>query len=312
MKKKTLVVFARPFKLNQSDLKKIKKFFKIFFYKKKNRPNEVDIIKYAKKANAIIAGGEIYTSKILAKLDYLEIISRVGIGLDNIDLNYANKRNIKIYNTPDAPSNSTAEFAFTLIISAVKKISLLHNYVKQKKWNRLYHSEFSKITVGIIGYGRIGSKVARLLKDIGFGKILINEIDKKKIVNFKDKRIKFVTKEYIYKNSNVLTLHIPLNIETNNMINSKVFKKFKKNTVLVNTSRGPIVNINDLKKYIKLKKIEFAMLDVMPVEPYFGNLIKNKNIVITPHNASMSYDSRVAMEKGSINNILNWVKNNYK
>lgn len=307
--KKNLVIFARPFGLNTNIMKKLKKYFFIKVYKSKNRPNAQQILKYAKNAHAIIAGGEEYNESILKKLYKLKIISRVGIGIDSIDIKYAKKQNIQICNTPDAPSNSAAEFSFSLIILALKKINLLQQYVKNKKWQRLFHHEFSKVSIGIIGYGRIGFKVVKLLKKIGFKKIFINEIDKKKIKK-KNSKVEFVNKKKLFNNSDVVSLHVPLTKYTKNMINSKTLKEFKPGSILVNASRGGVVNIKDLMTFVKSKRISSAMLDVMPKEPYFGKLLNYKEFLITPHNASMSFDSRLKMEIGSAQNLINWIKKN--
>ena len=311
MKKKNLVIFARPFRVNLKIFEKLKKHFAISIYKSKNRPNSGQILQFAKNANAIIAGGEEYNNNVLKKLSKLEIISRVGIGIDSIDLKYAKKNKIQICNTPDAPSISAAEFSFSLMISALKKINLLQHHVKNKKWQRLFHKEFSDVSVGIIGYGRIGSRVAKLLYHIGVGKIYVNETDKKKKIKI-NKRIIFVNKKKLFNNSDIVSLHVPLTKYTKNMINTKTLKEFKQDSILVNAARGGVVNINDLLKFVKNKKIGTAMLDVMPEEPYFGKLLNHKEFVITPHNASMSFNSREKMEIGSANNLLNWVKNNNK
>ena len=305
--KKNLIIFARPFRIQSKIFEELKKYFIISMYKSKNRPNSSQILKFAKNANAIIAGGEEYNEYILKRLKKLEVISRVGIGIDSIDLKYAKKKKIKICNTPDAPSVSAAEFSFSLIILALKKIHLLQHYVKNKKWHRLFHFEFSDVSIGVIGYGRIGSKVVKLLDRIGVKNIYINEIDKKKI-DKSNKKFKFVDKKKLFKNSEVVSLHVPLTRYTKNMINSKTLKYFKKGAILVNAARGEVVNIESLEKFIVSKKIESAMLDVMPKEPYFGKLLKFKELVITPHNASMSFNSREKMEIGSAKNLLNWIK----
>ena len=187
----------------------------------------------------------------------------------------------------------------------LKKINL----VKNKNWQRLFHNEFSNISVGVVGYGRIGSRVARLLHLIGIKKIYINEIDKKKITKA-NKRIEFVNKKKLYNNSDIISLHVPSTKQTRNMINSKSLREFKQNSILVNASRGDVVNILDLEKFVRNKKISSAMLDVMPEEPYFGKLLKHKEFVITPHNASMSFDSRDKMEVGSAKNLLRWLVKN--
>jgi D-3-phosphoglycerate dehydrogenase len=152
-------IIARPFGIYSDSLKKLNNFFKIKLYKKKERPNKRDLIKFAIDCDGLIAGGEVYDREILSSLPKLKIISRVGIGVDNIDIKYAKSKKISVFNTPDAPSNSTAEFAFSLILSSVKKIYILGQNVKNKNWTRIHHYEFSNLNVGLIGCGRIGSRV---------------------------------------------------------------------------------------------------------------------------------------------------------
>lgn len=310
--KKKLVIIAKPFNMEKEVRLELAKYFSIFEYDGKERPSSNKIVEFAHDADAIIAGGEEYNKNTLKKLKKIQIISRVGIGIDNIDLNYAKKRNIKISNTPNAPSQSTAEFAFSLIVMAIKKINLLQYYLKEeKKWKRIIHKEFKDVTVGIVGFGRIGSRLSKLLCKIGIGKVIINEIDNKKIKK-NNKLVSFVSKNELFKKSDVITLHTPLTKKTKDLINHKTISKFKKGAILINASRGSVVKIKDLVRYIKLKKISTAMLDVMPTEPYFGSLHKYKEIVITPHNASMSETSRKNMILGSVNNLLEWVRKNKK
>ena len=300
-------IIANPFGEYSNSLKKLKKF-KLKIYKKIIRPSNKNLIKFAKDCDGLIAGGEIYSKDVLKKLPKLKIISRVGIGTDNIDLNFANLNKIKIYNTPDAPSDSTAEFAFSLILSSIKKIFILGQNVKNRDWTRINHYQFSSLAVGVIGCGRIGSRLIKMLIKLPFKKIFVNDINKS-VMKIKNKKVIYTSKKNLFKKSDIISFHIPLTNKTKNLFNKKTIKLTKKGVAIVNTARGSIINIKDLEYFIKKKQFSTIALDVMPQEPYYGTLLRYKNCIITPHNASMSYNSRKDMEVGSVNNILNFFKN---
>ena len=299
-------IIAKPFGVYSNSLKKLKKF-KLKFYKKKIRPDKKNLIEFAKDCDGLIAGGEIYSEDVLKKLPKLKIISRVGIGTDNIDLNFANLSKIKICNTPNAPSDSTAEFAFSLILSSIKKIFILGQNVKNRDWTRVNHYQFSSLSVGVIGFGRIGSRLTKMLIKLPFKKIFVNDINKS-IKKIKNKKITYTSKKNLFKKSDIISFHVPLTNKTKNLFNKKIIKLTKKGVAIVNTARGSIINIKDLEYFIKKKHFSTIALDVMPQEPYYGKLLRYNNCIITPHNASMSYNSRKDMEVGSINNILKFFK----
>ena len=300
-------IIARPFGTYSDSLKNLNNFFKIKLYKKKERPNKRDLINFAIDCEGLIAGGEIYDREVLSSLPKLKIISRVGIGIDNIDIEYAKLKKISVFNTPDAPSNSTAEFAFSLILSSVKKIYILGQNVKNKNWTRIHHYEFSNLNVGLIGCGRIGSRVLKLLIRMPFKKIFVNDIDKKKY-KIKNKKIVYTSKSNLFKKADIISFHVPLTPQTRNLFNKENIILTKKGVAVVNTARGEIININHLEEFIKKNHFSTVALDVMPVEPYFGSLLKYKNCIITPHNASMSFTSRKNMELGSAKNLMNFFK----
>jgi len=302
-------IIARPFGIYSDSLRQLNKFFKVKLYKKNKRLNKKDLVQFAIDCDGLIAGGEIYDQKVLASLPKLKIISRVGIGIDNIDIKYAKLNKILVCNTPDAPSNSTAEFAFSLILGSVKKIYILSENVKKRDWTRIHHYEFANLKVGIIGCGRVGSRVLKLLVKMSFKKIFVNDIDKKKH-KIKNKKIIYTSKLNIFKECDIISFHVPLTSKTKFLFNKKSMSLTKKGVAIVNTARGNIINIKQLEEFIKRKHFSTVALDVMPVEPYFGRLLKYKNCIITPHNASMSYTSRKEMELGSTKNIINFFKFN--
>lgn len=301
-----ILISAYPFGYEKKTFEILKKN-KIDYelYQSSHLPNSKQLVKLLKNKNGIIAGTEIISKNVLKKLPNLKIISRVGIGLDSVDLNYAKKKNIAVTYTPDAPSASVAELTIGFIFDLLRGIAISNMNVKNKKWDRYLGGDLSKTKIGIIGAGRIGKKVIGFCEKLKFEKIFFNDInlEKKKISR---KNIFFKSKKYILKNSDIISIHVPFSSSTINMIDKKELKIMKKDVCIINTSRGGIVNEVALLKFLKKGLIKGVALDVFTKEPYYGELINHKNCILTPHIGSMSLESRKKMEIQSVENIVNF------
>jgi len=277
-----------------------------FTFYNKNIKTEKQLIKLLKNKHIVIAGLEKYTKKVIKKSKSLKLISRVGIGLDNVNLEEADKNNILVTHTPDGPTLAVVEFTLGLMLSCSRLIHLSNLDIRNSKWQRYTGRRLEDSVIGIIGIGRTGKRVVKLLSNIGVKKILINDI-KYKNINFKKSIIK-TSKKNIYKKSDIISLHVPLTKKTSNLIAKKEFRLFKKNSILINTSRGGIVNENDLYLALKNKKLFSAAMDVFSTEPYNGRLKNLKNCLLTPHMASMTKDCRIRMETEAVEEAIRLVK----
>ncbi|MEW5691869.1 MAG: phosphoglycerate dehydrogenase [Candidatus Hydrogenedentota bacterium] len=275
---------------------------------KKIKLNRDEIKKYIKDVDAVIAGTEKYDDEILREANKLKVISRVGVGIDNIDFKATNRKNIAVYTTPDAPSLAVAELTIGLIINCARQVLNADRKMRQKKWHRYIGLDLEDRVCGVIGIGRIGKNVVRLLQPFNM-KILVNDI-KPDYEFIKKYNVKLTDKSTIYKKSDIITLHIPLTRYTDNLINKKSLQKMKKRCIFINTSRGSIVNENDLFIHLKRNKEFYAALDVYEREPYYGDLRKLENIILTPHLGSCSEKSRSGMELTAVLNIINYFKHN--
>jgi len=272
--------------------------------KEKRKLTKAEIINYIQTADAVIAGTEKYDIEILENAKNLKIISRLGIGLDNINFAETRKRNIAVAYTPDAPSNAVAELTIGLIINAARRILNVDNDLRNNKWNRFVGLDICEKKIGIIGLGRIGKILVKLLKPFNC-KIFVNDIaPDEKFIN--ENNLIFSAKNKIYKMCDVISLHIPLTNKTRNLITKKQLLQMKKNCILINTSRGGIVNEKDLYDHLKATADFFAAVDVFEQEPYYGELIKLNNIILTPHVGSCSEKSRYLMELGAVQNIIDY------
>ena len=258
--------------------------------------------------DGLIAGTEIISDKVLKKANNLKIISRVGIGLDGIDLNYAKEKNINISYTPDAPGPAVAEMTIGLMISLLRSLHISNSQMHLGKWNRIFGRRISEITIGIIGVGRIGSRVLRRLKPFGTPKILVNDVMPDHTIDGYLK-VHWTTKNEIYKNADLISLHLPLNTKTKDMITAKELSLMKDNALLINTSRGGIINEKDLFSALKKGKLGGAAIDVFENEPYAGPLKNIERCLLTSHMGSMSEDCRTRMEIESTEEIVRFFNN---
>ena len=243
----------------------------------------------------LIAGTELITEKLLSKASKLKLISRVGIGLDSIDLDAVKKSGIKISYTPEAPAPAVAELALGMILSLLRSVHISNHQMHLGVWERIFGRRLGDITIGIIGVGRIGTHLLRCMS--GFGKIhiLVNDIAPTNQL-IQEFNIQWVTKEQIYKKADVISLHLPLTPLTKNMICLDQLLQMKKDAFIINTSRGGIINEDDLYKVMSEGHLGGAAIDVFESEPYAGKLLEIDRCLLTAHMGSMSIDCRSQME----------------
>ena len=270
---------------------------KKFLFKKnplKKKLTSDQLVKYAKDCNYIIAGTEIYNQKTLDKLTKLKYIFRLGSGIDNLDIDYLKKKKIKFKKSIVTPEIAVAELIVGYIFSIYRHIVEHNNDLKKKIWKKRMGSILNGKTLGIIGYGKVGKYLHKLLKDFGV-KILVN--DKKKI-NIENTNI-----NKLIKKSDIISLNTNL-YSKEKLLDKKKLKLCKKNCIIINTSRPEVIDYDYLYLMLKTKKILGAGLDVFMKEPYLGKLTNLDNVILTPHIGSYSKEIRSKMEKEALKNIL--------
>jgi len=272
--------------------------------RKYSREELIHVLK-KEQPDVIIAGTEKYDEELLDLIPNLKMISRVGAGLDSVDLKECKKRNIIVTSTPDAPSNAVAELTICQIINMLRRIKNAQNDLLQGRWNRIIGKEIKECYMGIIGLGRIGGLVYKKLKSFDPKSIWINDIDKSKYKNIDQKSIK--SKREIFSKCDVITIHIPYNEKNKDYVSIKEFKILKSNACLVNTSRGGIIDEEALYHWLKENKEASAAVDAFQKEPYKGKLLKCNNAYLTPHLGSCSDRSRLAMEGGAAKEVVRYL-----
>ena len=249
--------------------------------------------------NVIIAGTEPITKKVMDAATNLKMISRVGIGLDSVDLLEAEKRGIVVSYTPDAPAPAVAELTIGLMLTLLRSVQLSNMEMHNGKWHRFFGRRLSEITVGIIGVGRIGTGVIEHLKGFGSVNILLNDTGSynQDWYNIeKESNIEWVDKEVIYQQADIVTIHTPLTAQTKNMVKKEQLLSMKEDAIIINTARGGIINEDDLYEVMQAGHLSGAAIDVFDFEPYAGKLREIQRCILTAHMGSMSIDCRTRME----------------
>lgn len=264
-----------------------------------------EIEDYAQIEALFIRTYTVVDKKYLDQFPHLKYILRAGVGLDNIDIGECRRRNIKVFNSPGANANAVAEYVVGLMIMMMRNILPQMNRLKKGEWrDKLYMGEEIKgKTIGIVGCGHIGRLVAKKLLSFKVRKILgfdpfLNEDQLKKY------RIRKVSLNVLTKNSDIITLHLPLTTETKNLISYKEISMMKKSAYLINTSRGGIINEKDLIMALEEKKIKGAALDVFENEPKLKKELLNfENLIVTPHIAGYTKEADKEMSIAPAKNL---------
>jgi len=264
------------------------------------RPGELEEI--CPDVDAIIAGTEPYNESTIGKLSNLKVISRVGIGLDSVDLVYCRGKGIKVTYTPEAPSQGVAELAVGNIINLCRFIHISDKSVRELSWNRYIGVLLEEIKIGVIGVGRIGKRVIKLLQPFN---PTILACDLEPDIEFSEKyKLQWLDKEQIFKNADLITLHIPMNNKNRNYIDRHTLSIMKTGSYLINTSRGGIVDEEALYDALLQRHLAGAAIDVFNEEPYNGKLIKLDNVVLTAHMGASANKSRYLMELGAVEDCI--------
>ncbi len=256
----------------------------------------------------------VMNKKMLEKAKNLELIVRLGSGLDIIDIDFARGKNISVERTPEGNRNAVAEHAMGLLLALTNNIVLSNNEVSNFDWEREKNRglELEGKTIGIIGFGNTGQSFAKKLKCFDL-KILVFDKYKQRFQQ-QFRYVKETGMNRLFEECDILSLHIPLTDETYHLINEDFIKKFKKNIYLINTSRGKIINTKDLVKGLESGKIKAAALDVLENEkPHTYNIEEKRlyeklfsmaNVIVTPHIAGWTHESKEKIAKFAFDKII--------
>lgn len=306
-----LVILARSFgKSSDKPLEYLKRSgIEVEIKRNHDVYNENVVAELIGDADAAIVGSDKIGQIVFEKCTNLKIISKHGVGLNNIDIEGARARNIEVTITPGANHESVAELTWLLILAACRDIFNVFKYVKELNWKYPYlGDEVLEKTIGIIGYGRIGQAVAR--RAVGYNtKMLIYDPVLTEIEPIEGLDIKLASFEEVIKKSDIISLHAPATKETEKIINKDVIQMMKDGVVIVNTSRGELIDEEALYEALVSKKIKMAALDVFSKEPPIESpLLTLDNVIATPHLGTHTKESNMRMGLIAAQNVVE----NYK
>lgn len=255
-----------------------------------------EVVDLCKDATGIIAGTETLDAEVMEKLTKLKVISRCGSGLANVDLDTAKRLDIKVFNTPDAPIVAVAELTVGLILNLLRKVCWMDKNLRNEQWEKMMGNLLNKKKVGIKGLGRIGKKVAELLRPFGCEIAYADPFVDDGLLGIK--RLSF---DDLLGWADIITIHVSVK---DRLVGEKEFRLMKKGAWLVNTSRGGVVDEKVLYEHLKNGYLAGAALDVFEEEPYAGPIKELDNVIVTPHIGSYAKETRVKMEREAVENLI--------
>lgn len=251
------------------------------------------------EVTGMVAGVEPLTAAVFDANPQLKVISRCGTGFDSVDLPAAEERGIVCVNTPQAPAAAVSEMTMAMILAALRRIPQTDRRIREGTWKAEMGSLLSRRTVGVVGLGRVGKRVADLVSAFGADVLyydpLVATAEYDRVLSVKE----------LAASVDLLTIHTPLAPDTRNLISAEVINALPDGAVVVNAARGGIMDEDALAAALESGRIDAAALDVFAEEPYTGPLCGFDNVVLTAHMGSYAKEARQLMESEALQNLLN-------
>lgn len=267
--------------------------------------NEEEFMHEIKDADAVILSTENLNRRVIDQAPLLKVVSRYGVGTDNIDKEYCRQKGIPVTITKDSNNNAVAEYAVALMLATLRKIPIANDYARKGEWKKFTGLDLSGKTVGIAGLGSIGKEVVKKLKslnvsilvyDVNFDEAFINEY-----------KIEKSTFNDLISRSDIISLHMP-GIGEKPLLGDAEFRMMKQDCVLINTARASLIDTDALVSALESGRVYGAALDVHPQEPAFDErLCAMENVILTPHNAAVSREAVDKMSMSAARNVIDLI-----
>lgn len=302
----TVAITIRSFNTTGPAMDLLRQHFSVVYVNTTGtRLGERDLIDALGDADAVIAGTEGFSESVIELAPTLKAISRVGVGTDNINMKAAERNNIRIFNTPDAPVQAVAEHTLALILALLKHIPEYNENARRGDHSVRPASLLSGKTAAIIGMGRIGFRVAEILDAIGCGIIFYDPFMQRKVPQ-EWKRADTI--EGLLANADIVTLHAAPGTDQSPLLDGGTLKKCDRSPIIVNTARGSFIDEDALVSALREGWVGGAGLDVARNEPLEGPLLEFAQVIVTPHVASNARETREQMEMEAVMNLVEWKK----
>lgn len=252
----------------------------------------------------MIAGIEPLTERVFASAQGLKVVSRCGSGLDSVDLASAKRYGISVFNTPEAPAQAVAELTMGLILAVLRRICEIDRLLRAGEWPRMQGGLLAAQTVGIIGLGRVGKRVATLCQAFG-AQVIAHD----SYVEQSPPGVKLTTLPTLLAEADIVSLHLTYDTQTHHLLDAKAFSHMKPGAVLINTARGGLIDEVALAEALNAGRLGAAALDVFEQEPYHGPLLQCDKAILTSHVGSLARESRQRMEIEAAENLRRGLMN---
>ena len=298
--------------INKNSLEDLNNNFEIKFDEKLWEKEE-QLLEIIKDYDGLIVRNKTQVNKkILSNAKNLKFIGRLGVGLDNIDTEFCKSKNIHVQPATGMNADSVAEYVISSSMFLIKKIPMFHNGTVKGNWPRttIKSAEINEKCIGIVGFGTIGRKVADYSLKNGLNVLAYDPYIKK--LDDNEKNYKLSSLEDVFKNADIISLHLPLTEETKNLINKSSFSKMQKQPIIINTSRGSVVNENDLIDAYDQNLISGFALDVFENEPIkkdlYERITSEMNCILTPHISGVTTESNIRVSNFIVKKAIDFFK----
>jgi D-3-phosphoglycerate dehydrogenase len=262
-----------------------------------------EVVGLAHECIGIVAGLEPLNRNVLDQLPTLRCISRVGVGVDNVDLQTAAAKGVEVRNTPNGPTQAVAELTIGLVLALLRRIPHADHNLRDGVWQKEMGALLHEKTVGVVGLGRIGRRVAELFLALGCIVVATDPIQDQEWL--KGHSVSMIPLDNLLSHCDIITLHLAHEPGAGPIIGEEEIARMKKTAFLINMARGEVLDENALYNALNEERIRGAALDVFSVEPYHGPLVKLDNVVLTPHLGPYAREGRLRMEVAAVQNLLN-------
>jgi D-3-phosphoglycerate dehydrogenase len=264
--------------------------------------NDAEVMELLQDAIGVIAGTEQYTKDVLERLPSLRVISRVGVGVDNIDFDATRCRSIKVIATKTDLSDAVAELSLGLMFDLSRKLSFHNADMENGQWSKHIGRLLRGKTLGIMGLGKIGKALVRMTSGLGLQYLAFDEYRDEEFAQIYN--IQHVAANDLLKQADIVSIHLKFSAGLADFLSDEKLQLLKKDAIIINTSRGELINETALHRWLTANKTAGAGLDVFQQEPYQGDLVGLPNIVTTPHIGSYVKEIRSDMELEAVRNFI--------
>ncbi len=265
-----------------------------------------EVIELGGKARAFVAGLEKYDAETISQMPNISCISRCGVGIDNIDLKVAEQRNIEILNTPEEPIIAVAEMTLAMMLALLRQLPRVNALMRDRKWKRVRGNLLAGKTIGIIGMGRIGKRVIELVRAFRARAIVVDPFPD---INWaRENEVELVDMNELLQRAEIISIHASPSGDNVCLLDEENIQKIRPGAWLINMARGDMVNDVALASALLSGQLSGVGMDVFSTEPYSGVLCDSDRVMLSPHQATLTVETREKMELKAVKNAVDYLK----